>query len=75
VKVEAHYSSGDSTRNNQQFVRDVLYPAYRNVEEIVDLEIVPFGQTEVTEVDGNYTFTCPNGPNECTGNLIHVRNK
>ena len=71
VQIEFHYQTGD-TSVKKYFVEE-LYPSYRDIEEIIDLEIVPFGQTEVVRGDdGNYTFTCPNGPNECIGNKIHV---
>ncbi len=73
MNLEAHYSTGiSSTRNDRDFFLTNLYPAYRNVEEIINLDIVPFGQTSFTENDGQYNFTCPNGPDECTGNRIHV---
>ena len=71
VQLEFHYQTGDT--KVRDYVINELYPSYRVVEEIIDLEIVPFGQTvAVREDDGNYTFTCPNGPNECIGNKIHV---
>ncbi len=71
MKVELHYVTGGSA--DQQYVINELYKSYRDVEEIVDLEIVPFGLSSVIKGDdGNYTFTCPNGPNECIGNRIHV---
>ncbi len=73
MKVEVHYSTGiSSTTNDRNFFLTNLYPTYRNIKEIVNLEIVPFGLTTVTGDDGNYNFTCPTGQNECMGNRIHV---
>ncbi|HEY6437306.1 MAG TPA: hypothetical protein VIY47_12010, partial [Ignavibacteriaceae bacterium] len=60
MSLEAHYSTGiSSTRNDRDFVFFLtnLYPTYRNIEEIINIEIVPFGQTTFTVVDGHYTFT------------------
>ena len=71
VQIEFHYQTGDTSVRD--YILKELYPSYRSIEEIIDIDIVPFGQTNVTEDgSGNYTFTCPNGPNECIGNLIHV---
>ncbi len=73
MNLEVHYSTGiSSTRSDRDFFLTNLYPTYRNVEEIINLEIVPFGLTTFTVVDGNYIFTCPTGPDECLGNRIHV---
>ncbi len=74
MNVEVHYSAGiSSTTNDRDFFLTNLYPTYRSIEEIINLEIVPFGLTTFTVDDsGNYNFTCPTGPNECIGNRIHV---
>ncbi len=73
MNLEVHYSTGlSSTRNDRDFFLTNLYPTYRNIEEIINIEIVPFGLTTFTETGGHYVFTCPNGPDECTGNRIHV---
>ncbi len=70
VNVVFHYSAQDS--KVQDYVLNELYPHYRNLEEIVDLDVVPFGLTEIkTNEDGNYTLICDNGLNECRVNLIH----
>lgn len=71
VKVQFHYSSLD--KHVQAYVLEELYPHYRLLEEIIDLDVVPFGLTEVlSQKDGNYTFICPHGIDECHVNLIHA---
>lgn len=71
VKVEFHYQTGDSSVRD--YVVEELYPSYRSIEEIIDLEVVPIGETQVVRGDdGLYNLTCPNGQNECDGNKIHV---
>lgn len=73
VKMTFHYSSMDA--QSADYVVNTLYPSYRGLEEIVDLDIVPFGLTDIIKNDnGQYTLRCPNGPDECTGNIIHVNN-
>src|SRR5699024_733765 len=71
VKVQFHYSSVDSKA--QDYVLTELYPHYRLLEEIIDLDVVPFGLTTIlSQDDGNYTLICTNGEDECRGNLIHA---
>jgi hypothetical protein len=71
VKLQFHYQTGDLSVKN--YVLDELYPSYRDIEEIFDLELIAFGETTFTKDDSDkYVFTCPNGDNECIGNKIHV---
>jgi hypothetical protein len=71
VKVEFHFGTGGLDEKN--YYISEFYPTYRDIEEIIDIEIVPFGLSRVFEDEnGNYTFWCPNGQNECLGNKIHV---
>ncbi len=71
VKVEFHYSTLDS--KVQSYVVDELYPHYREMEEIIDLDVVPFGEIEVfKEEDGSYKLICPGGVEECHATLIHA---
>lgn len=73
VKVEFHYSAKDS--KVQKYILEELYPHYRKLEEIVDLDVIPFGLTEIissSEDDGNYSIICPNGSEECRVNMIHA---
>jgi len=56
-----------------KYVTEQLYRSYRDIEEIMELEVVPFGLSDAIKGDdGNYSFSCTNGPNECIGNRIHV---
>lgn len=71
VKVQFHYSAKDP--KTQSFVEGSLYSHYRDLEDIIDLDIVPFGLMEILKHDdGKYTLVCPNGPSECNANQIHV---
>jgi len=71
VKVQFHYSAVD--KYAQDYVITELYPHYRLLEEIIDLDVIPFGLTKVLDQgDGNYTLICPSGIQECRANLIHA---
>lgn len=70
VKVVFHYSAQNAKA--QDYVISELYPHYRNLEEIIDLDVVPFGLMEIiANGDGSYTTICENGLNECRVNMIH----
>ena len=72
VKVQFHYSALDYKVEN--YAQNELYPTYRGLEEIIDLQLVPYGLTEILENDsGNATLICPNGADECLANRIHVK--
>ena len=71
VKILFDYSSLDSATQN--YVLNELYPHYRTLEDIIDLDLVPFGQMDILSTDsGNYSLFCPNGVDECRGNLVHA---
>lgn len=70
VKVAFHYSTLDA--KSQDYVINELYPHYRKLEDIIDLDVVPFGLMEIlSQEGGNYTLICPGGEAECATTLIH----
>ena len=71
VKVDFHYSALDS--KSADYMINELYPHYRALEQIIDLDMIPFGKTKITEQgEGNITLNCPRGLDECRVNLIHA---
>ncbi|XP_068248921.1 gamma-interferon-inducible lysosomal thiol reductase-like [Palaemon carinicauda] len=54
----------------RQFVKDQLGPAWRDLHDIMQVEVVAYGWAEETPLDTGYNFTCQHGPDECTGNMI-----
>jgi interferon gamma-inducible protein 30 len=52
-----------------------LYKTYQSVLDIVNISLVPYGNAHETydPTSQTYQFTCQHGPNECVGNLIHVK--
>ncbi len=76
VKVAFHYSAQDA--KVWRYVLEELYPHYRKLEEVIDLDVIPVGLTDIVEQHGEngtgtgqYTLYCTNGPEECKVNLIH----
>ncbi|KAJ8922473.1 hypothetical protein NQ315_007501 [Exocentrus adspersus] len=50
-----------------KFIREQLYPNWKDLAPYVNLKLVPFGKSASLE-DG--TFICQHGPQECKGNRI-----
>ncbi len=52
-----------------------LYKAYQSVLDIVNITLVPYGNTHETYLPSIhlYDYVCQHGPDECLGNLIHVK--
>jgi hypothetical protein len=52
-----------------------LKRAYQSVLSIVNITIVPYGNAHESYNSSTqlYQFTCQHGPQECLGNLIHVK--
>lgn len=59
----------------QQFITEQLTRAYSTIPDIINITIVPYGNAHETYDSSSqmYQFTCQHGPDECVGNLIHVR--
>jgi len=53
---------------NRKFWIEEFKPVYDNLWDIIDLELVPYGNT--TQTDS--TFTCPYGDKQCFANRIQV---
>lgn len=71
VNVSVYYEAlcGDSIG----FVRGPMWRAYELVPEIMNLDLVPYGKASYAEKpDGQITFSCQHGPDECTGNMIQA---
>lgn len=71
VQLQFHYSA--LNRKSANYLLEELYPNYRSLEGILDVEVIPFGLMEFVEYDsGSYTLNCPKGSNECLANSIHA---
>ncbi|XP_033727013.1 gamma-interferon-inducible lysosomal thiol reductase-like [Pecten maximus] len=55
----------------QNFYRKQLYPAYKNVGDIMNITLVPYGNAhEKKSSEGKWQFQCQHGEQECIGNII-----
>ncbi|KAJ8985067.1 hypothetical protein NQ317_019750 [Molorchus minor] len=53
------------------FVTNQLFPTYKKIGNDLNVDLVPFGNAEMTNATGNLTFVCQHGPNECYANKVH----
>ncbi|KAJ8965017.1 hypothetical protein NQ314_004415 [Rhamnusium bicolor] len=47
-------------------------PAYKRIEDKIDIDLIPFGKATVANNSGTWNFTCQHGDGECYGNKIHA---
>ncbi|XP_068244553.1 uncharacterized protein [Palaemon carinicauda] len=69
VKVTVYLQSlcSDTVR----FFTSQLYPTWQDLQDIIDLEFVPYGKARATPLEsGGYKFVCQHGQEECYGNLV-----
>lgn len=38
--------------------------------DVADIRVVPFANGNIDKYGRDYEFTCPNGPEECVGNVL-----
>ena len=43
-----------------------------NINDIIEIDFVPFGKSTLENANGEWTANCENGPNECYANRLHV---
>lgn len=56
----------------QQFITQILYPQiWTNLKDIVDVELIPYGNAKEDFRNGTWQFTCQHGPAECSLNKLH----
>uniref|UniRef100_A0A3B1JC07 Gamma-interferon-inducible lysosomal thiol reductase n=1 Tax=Astyanax mexicanus TaxID=7994 RepID=A0A3B1JC07_ASTMX len=56
----------------RQFLVLQLMPTFFMLNDIMNVELVPYGNAQETGPPGNYVYTCQHGPEECTGNMIET---
>ncbi|XP_066534109.1 gamma-interferon-inducible lysosomal thiol reductase [Hoplias malabaricus] len=56
----------------RQFLVLELIPTFFMLNDIMNLELVPFGNAQESESHGKYVFTCQHGPDECLGNMLET---
>ncbi|KAM9469574.1 gamma-interferon-inducible lysosomal thiol reductase [Clarias gariepinus] len=70
VNVSLYYES--LCPGCRQFLVLQLIPTLLMLPDIMNVELVPYGNAEEKQVGDKYEFTCQHGPDECLGNMIET---
>ncbi|KAG9350763.1 hypothetical protein JZ751_024652, partial [Albula glossodonta] len=54
------------------FLVQQLFPTWILLADIMDVQLVPYGNAQETLVQGKYVFQCQHGDPECQGNMIET---
>ncbi|KAI1285042.1 Gamma-interferon-inducible lysosomal thiol reductase [Halotydeus destructor] len=69
VKVSVYYETLCS--DSKQFITRQLFPVYQNLSQIMDFELIVYGNANYTVLsNGTINFNCQHGPRECYANLV-----
>nr|XP_023029598.1 GILT-like protein 1 [Leptinotarsa decemlineata] len=66
VNVEVLFES--LCPDSHRFIKNQLYPSWKEISPYVNLKLVPFGKS--SSLDNGAKFVCQHGPLECKGNRI-----
>ncbi|XP_066990449.1 gamma-interferon-inducible lysosomal thiol reductase-like isoform X1 [Macrobrachium rosenbergii] len=72
VKIQLFYET--YCKYCQEFVSQQLYPTWHDLQDIMDVEMFPFGNAKYAsnvETEG-WTFKCQHEEYECKANMIHA---
>ncbi|KAF5891440.1 glycogenin-1-like isoform X2, partial [Clarias magur] len=70
VNVSLYYES--LCPGCRQFLVLQLIPTFIMLHDIMNVELVPYGNAEEKQVGDKYEFTCQHGPDECLGNMLET---
>lgn len=54
------------------FVVNQLYPTVQQINDIINVSLVPYGKATEKQDGNNWVFKCQHGPKECVGNVIQA---
>lgn len=69
VKVSVYYEA--LCPDSKYFFMKHLLPVTEKLSDFLDVHLVPYGKAHTKEVDGQYSFRCQHGEEECYANKIH----
>ncbi|XP_073705091.1 gamma-interferon-inducible lysosomal thiol reductase [Garra rufa] len=70
VNVSLYYES--LCPGCREFLVMQLVPTFIMLLDIMNIDLVPYGNAQETESQGKYIYTCQHGEDECLGNLIET---
>jgi len=70
VTVDVYYEC--LCPDSRSFIVNQLYPAWQNLKDIMEINLIPWGKADSEVTEDGYTFTCQHGQLECEGNTYHT---
>ncbi|XP_051984901.1 gamma-interferon-inducible lysosomal thiol reductase [Xyrauchen texanus] len=70
VNVSLYYES--LCPGCRQFLVTQLVPTFIMLQDIMNIELVPYGNAQEKQDQGKYIFICQHGEDECLGNMIET---
>ncbi|KAG6461510.1 GILT-like protein 1 isoform X2 [Manduca sexta] len=70
VKIAVYYES--LCPDSKKFITTQLAPVWRDFRGLVKVKMVPYGKSTHDKINGNWSFICHHGPDECYGNKIQA---
>ncbi|CAG9855444.1 unnamed protein product [Phyllotreta striolata] len=69
IKLSVYYEA--LCPDSRFFIAYQLLPTYKNFQEYVNLDLIPYGKAQTIETDGQIEFQCQHDAVECFANKIH----
>jgi interferon gamma-inducible protein 30 len=70
VLLEVYYET--LCPDSKAFIVNQLYPTVQQINDIINVSLVPYGKATEKQNGDNWVFTCQHGPRECVGNVIQA---
>lgn len=70
VKVSVYYEA--LCPDSRFFVAYQLLPTYKDFQNYVTLDLIPYGKAQTIETDGHIEFQCQHDAVECFANKVHA---
>lgn len=58
--------------DSRSFIKHQLKPTFDQIEDYIEVSLVPYGKAETIVTSDDYEFKCQHGEPECEANIIHA---
>ncbi|XP_058795515.1 GILT-like protein 1 [Phymastichus coffea] len=58
--------------DSRDFIIQQLVPTFESLEDYIEVQLVPYGNTETIVTSDDFVFKCQHGSLECEANIVHA---